>query len=162
MQVKLVSIIILAVIISCTNSSKPKVEERTDGYTTVLKTPEDSLMHEVMEAHDIGMAKMGKLRGYQKQLKKAIDSINRLPPPQKANATALQKSLKNLLKELQQAENAMNKWMEEFKMDSAKNDQAKRLTYLEAEKSKAQKMRDQILESIKKSDSIFSRKEGNH
>jgi len=135
------------------NQSNP---DRKNGYTADLKTREDSLFHDVMDGHDAGMAKMGKLSGLIKTVRHQLDSIQQLPAAAKANASQYQSALKSALTDLQQAEAGMNNWMEKFSLDSAKENPAARIEYLESEKSAVNKVRDQMVNSIKNADSILS------
>ncbi len=50
---------------------------------------------------------------------------------------------------------AMDKWMAEFNMDSAKEDMEKRVQYLLDEKMKVGKVKDAILNSLNKADSLL-------
>lgn len=130
------------------------ISERKDGYTTILVTREDSLFHDVMEGHDIGMAKMGKLTRSINAVKARLDSLSATGA--KASS-AYKDSLELLLENLQQADAGMYLWMEEFKADSAKENQSLRIPYLEAEKIKVEKVRDRILESLRRGDSILAK-----
>lgn len=108
-----------------------------------------------MEGHDVGMAKMGKIRGYLTQTQKRLDSLGALPksPDREAQITQL-----SLLKEgLGYAEYSMNTWMEEFSPDSAAADEAARKAYLSSEIVKVNKVKDAILTSLQKADSIFAK-----
>ena len=143
----------LLCIFACNDAAEGK--DRTDGYTPVLNSREDSLYHEVMEGHDVGMAKMGQLRKQQKRVQQSLDSINKLPA-QKASTQQKQAFLE-LQEELSYADNAMFKWMEEFNVDSARDDKNRRIAYLESEKMKVAKVRDNILNSLKKADSLLDK-----
>src|SRR5436190_24156858 len=98
--------------IACQNATNADKTERKNGFTPVLKSPEDSLYHDVMQGHDAAMAKMGRLRKYIDQVQHALDSINKLPS-QKTNIS-YQHRLIDLQKELNNADNDMNTWMEGF------------------------------------------------
>jgi hypothetical protein len=52
----------------------------------------------------------------------------------------------------------MNKWMEEFNMDSALNNAEERIDYLGSEKLKVSKVKEAILGSLQKADSILKEK----
>ena len=125
--------------------------DRKNAYTPVLKDREDSLYHDVMKGHDTAMAKMGKLSGYIKQVDKAIDSLRSA----KKKDTEYLHRLVILKQDLTQADYNMNRWMEEFKADSAQNDKEKRVAYLEKEKDKVNRMKERVLSSILSADSIF-------
>ena len=148
--------IALLVIGACKNSDSSEQSERKDGFSNILKNKEDSLFHEVMEGHDIGMARMIKITKYLTQIQKALDSINKLP------ATKIdegyQQALIDLQEDLNYAEYGMNTWMEEFKIDSVKENKEKRIQYLESEKIKVLKVKEAILGSLQRADSIFSKK----
>lgn len=133
----------------------PEQKDRTDGYTPMLESREDSLYHEVMKGHDIGMAKIGQLRKQQQRVQQSLDSINKLSH-QKISPQAKQAFL-DLQEELAYADNAMFKWMEEFNADSARNDKNARISYLESEKIKVEKVRDNILNSLEKADSLLKK-----
>lgn len=137
-------------LLSCSDHPVPS---RTDGFTRVLNTKEDSLLQEVMDGHDAGMARMGKLSKYQKRVLQAIDSVNKRPST-KRDQDYLNQLLK-LKEELSYAENSMNVWMEGFKMDSAKENTQLRLQYLAKEREKITKVKAAILSSLVKADSLF-------
>lgn len=150
---KFLLLICLLVLIACNDGQEPTA--RTDGYTPVLKTREDSLYHEVMEGHDVGMAKMGQLRDRQKRIQRSLDSIKKLSA-QKVNPV-LKQALLTVQEELSYADTAMFKWMEEFNVDSARDDKTTRIAYLESEKMKVVKVRDNILNSLKRADSLLNK-----
>ena len=77
--------------------------------------------------------------------------------PQKAQQAAapLRARLDSLQKELSYAEFAMDKWMDEIDFDSAKTDLKKRIEYLQSEKSKVNKVKDAINNSLQKADSLI-------
>ncbi|MBL7736002.1 MAG: viral A-type inclusion protein [Chitinophagaceae bacterium] len=147
------SLTAMALVSACADSGSHT--ERKDGYTVVLETRQDSLFHEVMEGHNVAMAKMGKLAGYRKQAQQALDS---LASAGKHANTTLATALQSLSEELKNADEGMNRWMEEFVVDSAENNEALRLVYLESEKEKVNKVKDEILSALQKADSLFSAK----
>jgi len=154
MKKKLFTLFFLGWLASCKYAPKQE-QERTDGFNPVLKTREDSLFHDVMEGHDMGMARMGKISRYLSQVQKTLDSLNKLPASKVD--TKYQQFLIDLQKELNYADYGMNTWMEEFKVDSAKGDKEKRFQYLEAEKVKIQKVKESIIGSLKRADSLFGK-----
>lgn len=119
------------------------------------KSAVDSLMDEVMAGHDEVMPKMGKVRGAQAQAKAMLDSIAKLPVKAQDAAVELKKKLETLVNDLNYADYSMDKWMTEFKMDSAANNIQERLKYLEGEKSKVNKVKESILSGLAKADSLF-------
>lgn len=128
--------------------------DRKNGFTTELKTKEDSLYHDVMEGHDAGMAKLGKVRGSINEIQRELDSINRFPAIKddryKMSLLFIQNALKN-------ADNEMNAWMEGFKVDSAKGNTDLRIQYLESEKEKVTLVKEHILSSLRQADSLLKR-----
>ena len=151
--------LIVMVMLYLSGCKNPSTEQynRKDGFTPVLKTRQDSLYHEVMQGHDIGMAKMSALRKHQREVKEQLDSM-RIVAPQKLNQQ-YQQAMLALLEELNYADYAMFKWMEEFKVDSAADNEQKRLAYLESEKPKVEMVRDNIPNSLRRADSMLVKAE---
>ena len=145
--------IALLVFAACKDNEQ---NERKDGFSNVSKNKEDSLFHEVMEGHDIGMARMSKITKYLTRIKTTLDSINKLPAAKIDEG--YQQMLIDLQEDLNYAEYGMNTWMEEFKIDSAKENKEKRIEYLESEKIKVAKVKEAILSSLQRADSIFIKK----
>lgn len=133
---------------SCNNTRGDAAANRTDGYSDKPQTKEDSLFKEVMHDHDEGMARMGKLTVSIRQLRSRADSLLKVRRNSEAE--------KKILEDLEYAEMAMNTWMREFNMDSLKDQAARRLDYLEDEKKKVARVRENILESIRRADSLLS------
>lgn len=154
MKKKILTLFLFAVFAYCKNAPK-KGQERKDGFNPVLKTREDSLFHDVMEGHDMGMARMGKISKYLSRVQKTLDSLNKLPGSK--IDSKYQQFLIDLQKELNYADYGMNTWMEEFRVDSAKGDKEKRIQYLEGEKIKIQKVKESIVGSLKTADSLFGK-----
>lgn len=141
-------------LLSACNSGDEHAGHRTDGFSEVAKTPEDSLFKLVMEGHDVGMAKMGKIKEAQKLAQAALDSLSNTSGPKKE---VLQQKLMDVQEDLNYAEYGMNTWMEEFNVDSAKDNQEVRLTYLKSEQEKVEKVKNAILESLRVADSLFKK-----
>jgi hypothetical protein len=145
---------ILAAFAACTDQPTDAGDtSRKDGFTKKLETREDSLYHEVMEGHDVGMAKMGQLSRYIRQVKTSIDSLEKTRSPDQKKLVIF----KSVAADLNQAEYSMNRWMEEFKIDSAKDNESVRLSYLESERDKVSRVKERILGSIQRADSLFPR-----
>jgi hypothetical protein len=144
-------------LIACNNSDK-KHEDHNGHSTNTPKTQEDSLFADVMDGHDVGMAKMGKIRAIQAQVKKVLDSIATLPAKAKQAATPLKAKLDSVAADLSYAEMAMDKWMTEFNMDSAKDNIEQRIKYLADEKLKVGKVKEAILGGLEKADSVLKAK----
>ncbi len=141
-----VSVLLFA---SCNNAGEKKDKDQAIA---------DTLLKEVMEGHDIGMARMPKLDKAQKQVQQILDSIAKLPAKAKGAAVTLQTQMDSLLKDLNYADFAMHKWMNEFNYDSAANDVQQRIKYLADEKLKVEKMKEAILGSLSKADSLLKAK----
>ena len=98
---------------------------------------------------------MGKLTRLQQQTSHLLDSISKLPARAKQAAAPLKAKLEKLLKELDYADMAMNKWMSEYKMDSAVGDAKARFDYLLSENTKVGKLKEAILSGIAHADSVY-------
>jgi hypothetical protein len=147
----------VAILAACNNSDKKHDEH--DGHThTEPKTEADSLMAEVMDGHNVGMAKMSKIGTMQKEIKRVLDSIATLPAKAKQAAAPLKVKLDSLASDLSYAEMAMDKWMSEFNMDSAVNNIEERIKYLTDEKLKVRKVKEAILTGLQKADSLLKAK----
>jgi len=148
--------IILLVIGACKNSDSSEQNDRKDGFSNIPKNKEDSLFQEVMEGHNIGMARIPKITKYLTQIQKALDSINKLSTTKIDEQ--YQQALIDLQEDLNYAKYGMNSWMDEFNVDSAKENKEKRIQYLESEKIKIEKVKKAILGSLQRADSIFIKK----
>lgn len=151
----LIAAMALAVLAACNNQ---KEQEGHGGHGKhAPQTREDSLMAEVMDGHDAGMAKYGKLQAMEKKARAAIDSIGRLPLKVQQELTPYKVQLDSLAADLSYAIFAMDKWMEEFRMDSAKDNLDARIQYLLDEKMKVGKVKEAILNSLGKADSLLKK-----
>ena len=134
---------------ACNNSAD------TNENTSLKKTKADSLYDDVMDGHDVGMGKMGKLTRVQQEVSRLIDSIGKLPAKTRNAAAPYKAKLENLLAELKSSENGMNQWMESFNLDSAVNNSKERIRYLANEKIRVSKVKDAILNNLQKADSVL-------
>lgn len=138
---------VIVLIYACGESS-----DRTDGFSKTASSPADSLFDAVMEDHDIAMPKMKQLEKYRLELAAKADSLKKL----KTSATeALQKDYDALSTELKQAEDNMNKWMDEFVLDSAQDETPQRIPYLTAQKLKITKVKEDVLSALAKAESAL-------
>src|ERR1700751_3834739 len=127
MKEKILFAIAFAFLFSCNNS-----EKKTD----LLQAKADSLQKEVLAGHDVAMPKSMKIPKLQKQINQVLDSINKLSAnQQKANAS-YKMELRNLNIDLSNADSLMQKWMNEFNLDSFNTNLKKRVEYLSEEKNK--------------------------
>jgi len=147
-------ILLLLICAACNNADNKHNGHKTEG----TKTQVDSLMDDVMEGHDVGMAKYSKLNAMQKEVKRVIDSLSKLPAKSKEAAAPYKAKLDSAANDLNNAIAAMDKWMEEFNMDSAVNNMEERIKYLGNEKMKVGKVKESILKSLEKADSLLKAK----
>jgi len=146
----------LAATIACNNEKKQ--DDHSGHKKNEPKTQADSLMADVMDGHDVGMSKYGKLQAMEKKVKTAIDSIAKLPAKAQKELAPYKAKLDSAAAGLSYALFAMDKWMEEFNMDSAKDNMEARIQYLLDEKMKVGKVKESILNSIGKADSLLKAK----
>jgi hypothetical protein len=154
-------IVLLALSISLF-SCQSAIEHQQEGHSghgkgNEPKTPADSLYVQVMEIHDQVMPKMGKIRGAQKQAQQFLDSLSGLPARQSVASATYKQRLETLISDLNYADFAMDKWMVEFNLDSAKDNQALRIAYLRSELDKVSNVKKAILGSLSKADSLLKK-----
>ena len=147
-------LVLLFITIACNNSGKKNDAPNTDR-TDEPKSTADSLMKEIDDGHMIGMSKMAKLHNTRKEIQRIIDSIGTLPAKAQQAVAPYLTRLQSVIKDLDYADSGMDKWMTEFEMDSALDNLAKRIKYLTEEKLKVEKMKDAMLTSLQKADSIL-------
>ncbi len=135
------------------NNATDHAGHRADGYSHKPENAEDSLFQLVMDGHDVAMGKMGKIKGFQEQAKKALDSIAKLPAGAARNQ--LEQAYKSVQEDLNYSVFSMDSWMEAFEPDSAKDDNAKRLEYLQSEADKVGKLKTGILATLARADSLM-------
>jgi len=140
----------LLLLMACNNSGTKSNDE--------VKTKTDSLRGEVMEAHNIGMAKMEKISEAQKKVQHAMDSISKLPANLQKQSVGYKMQLDSILGRLKYSDYAMNQWMEEFNMDSEANNTERQIKYMESEKIKISKVKDAMISSLQKADSLLKAK----
>jgi hypothetical protein len=145
---------LLMVIAACNNTDNKQEDAAIDPQ----KAQADSLEKEVLEGHDVAMPKSMKIPALQKETKRLIDSISKLPAKAQEAAAPYKAKLENLLKDLDDAGAAMNKWMEDFNYDSAKDNLEQRIKYLADEKLRVGKVKEAVLGSLQKADSLLKAK----
>ena len=77
----------------------------------------DSLWKKIDKVHIDGMKRMPKLATLQNTIQKSLDSISKLPSKAQQAAAGTKAKLDTLLKDVDYANFAMDKWMKEFKFD---------------------------------------------
>jgi len=145
----LLRIFLLAFVLACNNSDTEK---------SIDEKKADSLDQEVDKLHGSAMGRAMQMKDAQKKLEAALDSISRLPANLLTGAENYKHQLDSLLDRMKYADFAMEKWMEEYKFDSMKDDVQKRIKYLEAENIKIIKVKEAIVSSLQKADSLLHRK----
>ncbi len=140
--------------IACNNADK-KHEGRTMNEP---KTQADSLMKDIDDGHMVGMSKIGKLHNTRKEVQRIIDSIGKLSVKSQPSTALYLAQLKTVVKDLDYADFAMDKWMTEFEMDSAADNMEQRVKYLADEKLKVSNVKEAMLTSMQKADSLLKAK----
>jgi len=145
---------------ACNNAEKKP--ENAQGN---LKAQADSLEDLVLKGHDMTMPKSMKIPDLQQGVKRIIDSVDKLPAKAKEAASPYKAQLQNLDKELQDAYTSMENWMEAFgqrmqelNSDSMKNHYEEKIKYYSEEKLKIDKIKDAVLGSVQKADSLLKTK----
>ena len=151
-------VLVLTAMAACNNNGDKKNATESTGKKKVPQTAADSLMADVMDGHDEGMAKMGKLSTMQKEVQRVLDSIATLPAKAKQAAAPYAAKLSTLITELKSSQADMEIWMDEFNMDSAVNNTEQRIKYLAEEKLKISRVKESILGSLQKADSLLKAK----
>lgn len=143
---------ILVFLMACGNGEDHS-NHKSKAFDKTNLTEDEKLRNEVMEGHDIGMAKINTLSKTKDQLIKIIDSLDK----NKVTITNdLKASMKKAVADLDDAYKEMFKWMEEYKDDSAKNDLKARLEYLKKEKISVEIVKDKIFSSLAYADSVLA------
>jgi hypothetical protein len=94
----------------------------------------------------------------QKKVQEVLDSISKLPSKAKAATEPYKVKMEEVLQDLKSARAGMEKWMDEFNMDSAVNNMEQRIKYLTDEKLRVSKVKEDILSSLQKADSLIKAK----
>jgi hypothetical protein len=136
--------------ISCNNSN-------TSTDKTAESAP-DSLMHEVLKQHDIGMAKMNKISEIKTRIQHDLDSISKLSTALQNKSVQYRMQLDSMFNRLTFADSGMETWMNEFNMDSLKDNKEEQVKYLESEKAKISKVNEVMIGSLQMADSLLKNK----
>jgi TolA-binding protein len=144
-------LLIICMASGCSDAAEDTAAGRTTGYGDKPQSKEDSLFKDVMHDHDEGMARTRQLSEAIRQMRSKVDSLikaNRNPEAER-----------KILEELESAERSMKTWMEEFNIDTLKDKAERRIEYLENEKVKVSRVKNDILESIRRADSVLTGRE---
>ncbi|HEY3430496.1 MAG TPA: hypothetical protein VGK39_07465 [Cyclobacteriaceae bacterium] len=120
---KILFIVIVGILAGCGKTEKP-------------------LYDQVMDIHDEVMPKMGDLYKAKKQLQDSIANTTTLSDDQK-------KEMESTILTLDSASNSMMVWMREFNPPEAHNKEEFN-KYMESELVKVKKMREDVMEALKK------------
>jgi hypothetical protein len=151
-QMKLIAkAFFIFLLISCNNSNTSTEVNR------VSQSKPDSIMHEIMEQHDKGMAKMSKLSQAKNKLQHVLDSLSNLPANLQNSSLQYRMQLDSAFNWLTYADRHMEAWMNEFNMDSLKDNKDEQVKYLESEKIKISQVNDEMSNSLKKTDSLLKK-----
>ncbi|WP_048919795.1 putative periplasmic lipoprotein [Rufibacter radiotolerans] len=104
------------------------------------------LQQEVLALHDSAMAKMGALYTGRKELTFLKDSVI-------TKDTSAQQQLARQINALVQADEHMMQWMRAYRIPEGKKPE-EALTYLQAEKTKIEQVRQEIEKTLRTSDSL--------
>ena len=115
-------------------------------------------MSEVIKDHNVGMAKMDRIDEEQKKVQQRLDSISRLPAGTQKSSAKYKMQLDSMLGRLKLANEAMENWMNAFNMDSSLNNMQQRIQYLESEKMKIGAVKDTMIKTLQKADSLLTAK----
>jgi hypothetical protein len=140
-------------LIGCNSSS---TTSNNDHKAT--ESASDSLMHEIMRQHDVGMAKMNKIREVKSRIQQSLDSIAKLPTDLQKKSVEYRTQLDSTFNWLTFADRHMETWMSEFNMDSLKNNEEAQVKYFESEKTKISQVTAEMIGSLKKADSLLTKK----
>src|SRR5262249_1585435 len=145
---------------ACNNSQQDKKPEANS-----LKEQADSLQKEVLDGHDAAMPKWMKIPDLQKEVKRMIDSIGKLPEKARIAASSHKAELEDLDKRLEEANTSMQDWMDKFgerfqelTNDTTRKNLEEKIKYFSEEKIKIGKIKEAVLGSVQKADSMLKSK----
>jgi len=148
-----IQFVFVLLFISC-NSSNTSTEKSNKA----TESPSDSLMHEILRLHDRGMAKMNKIGEAKNRIQHNLDSISKLSFDLQKKSVQYRMELDSVFNRLTFADSHMETWMNEFNMDSLKDDQEKQIKYFESEKIRISHVNDEMISSLRKADSLLRKK----
>lgn len=140
-------------LLSCGNNAEDHSQHKSKAYDKSNLSEHEQLRQEVIEGHDVGMAKISTLNKTKEQLIRIMDSLE-------SNKVKISEELKSSMQkavaDLDDAYKSMFKWMEEYKDDSAMNDIKVRMEYLTNEKVIIENVKEKIFTSLAFADSILA------
>src|SRR4030095_9385218 len=145
-----VEFLFIFLLIGCNSSNTTKNDNsKTTGSTS------DSLMHEILRQHDVGMAKMNKIGDAKNRIQQALDSIAKLPTDLQKKSEQYRMQLDSAFNWLTFADRDMETWMNEFNMDSLNDNKEEQVKYFESEKKKISNVTVEMVSSLQKADSLL-------
>lgn len=141
--------ILVCFAMACNSGGKKPKEDKDKPRSAV-----DSLLSIIDKGHMDGMGKIGRLHNTRKAVQAALDSLGKQVPAPKEYMD----QLNAVIKDIDYADFAMDKWMTEYQEDSAINNEAARVLYLQGETQKVESMSAAIRNSIQKADSLLKTK----
>jgi len=147
-----VRFLFVILVLSCNNSNTA-----TDS-TKTTESASDTLMHDILKQHDVGMAKMNKITQTKSRIQRALDSLANLPTDLQNKSVQYRMELDSVFNRLTFADRHMETWMNEFNMDSLKDNKEEQVKYLESEKTKISQVTEEMIGSLQKADSALKKK----
>ena len=145
--------VFVLLLISCNSSN---TSNENNNKTT--ESASDSLMHEILRQHDIGMAKMNKISDAKHRIQHNLDSLSKLSFDLQKKSVQYRMELDSAFNWLTFADSHMETWMNEFNMDSLKDNKEEQVKYLASEKTKISHVNEEMINSLKKADSLVIQK----
>lgn len=131
---------------SCKSGGK-KPKENGGGPKSAV----DSLLSIIDKGHMDGMGKIGRLHTTRKAVQATLDSLDKLSSAPKGYMD----ELRSVIKDIDYADFAMDKWMTEYNEDSSIDNIDQHIRYLQGETQKVESMSAAIRNSIQKADSLL-------
>jgi hypothetical protein len=147
-----VRFLFVILVLSCNNSNTA-----TDS-TKTTESASDTLMHDILKQHDVGMAKMNKITETKSRIQRALDSLANLPTDLQNKSVQYRMELDSVFNRLTFADRHMETWMNEFNMDSLKDNKEEQVKYFESEKKKISHVNEEMIGSLQKADSLLAKK----
>jgi len=149
------SSLLIVILFACNNDSGG---DTTGADKDPLKAEADSLREEVMNGHNIAMPKSMRIPDLKKVTTRLLDSIAKLPVKAQKATAPYKAKLDSLFKNLDYAEMVMDKWMNEYNDTLFQNNLEQRIKYLAEEKMKVEVVKEKVLGSLAKADSLLKAK----
>ena len=101
---------------------------------------------------------MSKISDAKNRIQHDIDSISKLSTDLQKKSLQYRMQMDSMFNRLTFADRGMEAWMNEFNMDSLKDNEKEQLKYLESEKEKISKVNEVMISSLQKADSLLKKK----